>query len=299
MDKLITVLTPTYNRASLLVNLFDSLNKQDVKNFAWLIIDDGSNDDTEKVVNSFAGKNLDVRYYRKPNGGKHTAINFALQYIDTPLTIIVDSDDILLPYATKEIAKYYSKYEKMLDNLSAFSFLRCYQDGKPIVNLDKEEFVANYIDYRIKKKHPGDMAEVFNSEILKKYSFPEYHGERFISEDVLWIEIGKSYNYVFINKPIYQCEYLQGGLTDNDKKVKFLSPIGSMMRGKQLMTKRCGFVSNVRGAIIYNCYALETDRKDVKPDSLYERALITVTKPLGRYYNEKWKKSYLKQGENR
>lgn len=133
-------------------------------------------------------------------------------------------------------------------------FLKSNPDGNPVVGLEKEEFVTNYIGYRIKGNRPGDMAEVFRTDVLKAYPFPEYSGEKFLSEDVVWIEIGKKYNCVFVNKSIYQCEYLDCGLTANDKSLKFASPKGSMMRGKQLMSKECGIKANIKGAIIYDCY---------------------------------------------
>jgi hypothetical protein len=130
------------------------------------------------------------------------------------------------------------------------------------------------------------------SDVLKKNPFPVFQGERFLSEDVCWIAIGIKYNFVFINKPIYVYDYLEGGLTDTDKKIKFRSPQGSMMRGKMLMKKRCGIRQNIKGAIIYNCYRIEvknvmSDRLTL--DSLYEKFLVAMTLLPGRYYNKKWR----------
>ena len=116
-NKLITVLTPTYNRANLLPNLYNSLIAQEEDNFNWLIIDDGSTDETKNIVSGFKNDDFPVLYYRKDNGGKHTAINFAMQHIDTPLVIIVDSDDLLLPSATRIIREYAHKYEDKIKDL--------------------------------------------------------------------------------------------------------------------------------------------------------------------------------------
>ena len=99
--------------------------------------------------------------------------------------------------------------------------------------------------------------------------------------------------YVFINKAIYQCEYLEGGLTDSDKKMKFASPLGSMMRGKMLMKPACGVKTNIKGAIIYNCYKIES-KKDIPKQlyltSIYEKVLVFATAPLGRVFYKKWTK---------
>ena len=285
--ELITVITPTYNRASLLLNLFESLKQQE-RDFKWLIVDDGSNDDTEKVVGGFKA-DFNIKYIKKENGGKHTALNVGIREIDTELTIIVDSDDTLLPSAIQDIKGIHEKY-RANDKIGAYSFLRCYSDGKPVVPLDKGEFIDNYIKYRIKEHRPGDMAEVFNTKVLQEYPFPEFAGERFLSEDIVWIEISKKYDFVFINKAIYECEYLEGGLTANDKPMKFASPIGSMLRGKRLMSKECGLMANIRGAIIYNCYNLNSVRGGIPTDEFREKLLVYVTKPLGWYYRRKWQK---------
>lgn len=285
--ELVTVITPTYNRAYLLPNLFESLKQQE-RNFKWLIVDDGSDDDTEEVVKGFKA-DFDIKYIKKANGGKHTALNVGIREIDTELTIIVDSDDMLLPGAIADIRQVHEKYRGN-DKIGAYSFLRCYSNGKPVVPLDNDEFIDSYIRYRIKERRPGDMAEVFKTKVLKEYPFPEFAGERFLSEDVVWIEISKKYDFVFINKAIYRCEYLEGGLTANDKPMKFASPLGSMLRGKRLMSKECGLIANIRGAIIYNCYNLDSVRGGVPAGEFREKLLIYVTKPLGWYYRRRWQK---------
>ena len=195
-NKLITVLTPTYNRANLLPNLYNSLIAQEENNFNWLIIDDGSTDGTKNIVSGFENDDFPVFYYRKDNGGKHTAINFAMQHIDTPLVIIVDSDDLLLPSASRIIREYAHKYEDKIKDLCSFAFLRCYENGSPILELDKDEFISDYPTCRVKENRPGDMAEVYVTDKLRKYKFPEIKDERFMSEDVVWISMGIKYKTV-------------------------------------------------------------------------------------------------------
>lgn len=288
---LITIITPTYNRANTLGKLYASLSIQK-HNFYWLIVDDGSIDDTEELVQSFI-KNADfkIKYLKKQNGGKHSALNIGIKNIETILTIIVDSDDQLLPGATELIEEKYNKYKEN-KTIGFFTFLKCFSDGKPIVKLDRDEFLANYIKYRIKEERPGDTAEVFYTKVLRDHPFPEFIGERFLSEDIVWIEISKKYDSLYINKVIYECEYLKSGLTNNDKPVKFASPLGSMMRGKQLMSKECGLKMNIKGAIIYNCYKIETDKKISDKVNLtgIQFFLVAITKPLGKIYYKKWRR---------
>lgn len=289
---LITIITPTYNRADKLPILYESLTKQTNKDFEWLIVDDGSLDTTEKCAEEFQKEwEFSVKYIKKENGGKHTALNIGIKTISTTLTMIVDSDDILLPDAVELIHEYYDKY-KNNPEVGALTFLRSGKLGHPIVALPKEEYVDSYIKCRIRENRPGDMAEVFYTNALKEYPFPVFPGERFLSEDIIWIEFGKKYKHVFINKAIYQCEYLEGGLTDNDKPLKFASPLGSMMRGKMLMTRECGWKANIKGAIIYNCYKHEVKGKipdNVKLKYLLDKILVFVTFPLGKIFYRKWR----------
>lgn len=292
-DKLVTILTPAYNRGELLFEAYESLVAQYNKNFIWMVVDDGSVDNTEEIIQEFVQeKKIDIIYYKKKNGGKHTALNYGIKEINTELTIILDSDDKLLPNAIDDIENYYEKYKKR-DSIGVLCFLRCHSDGKPIISLTNKEFVDNYVNYRVKQNHPGDMAEVFFTHVLKKYPFPVFDNEKFISEDVVWIEMGLNYDTVFVNKSIYVCDYLTGGLTDSDKKVKFQSPLGSMLRGVKLMNKRCGIKANIRGAIIYNCYKIEAKRKEINYKELVRSnrpVLCFALYPIGVFFNKKWRK---------
>lgn len=285
---LVTILTPTYNRAELLYKLYNSLCQQNCKDFEWLVIDDGSIDDTKAVVNDFiAHAPFTVRFIRKANGGKHTAVNCGVKYVETELVMIVDSDDWLLPDAVAHIKSAYNQYQQ--ENIGTFTFLRQYPDGTAIVSINKRQIVANYIAFRIRGRRFGDMAEVFKTDILKKYPFPEFEGERFISEDVAWIEMAKKYDSVYFDQKSYVCEYLPDGLTVNDKEMKFSSPLGSMMRGKQLMYKKCGLIANIKGAIIYNCYKTKiTCIPDILKLDRRECFLQIITYPLGKLFYKKW-----------
>lgn len=291
MMKTVTIITPTYNRAELLKNLYQSLEQQNNKDFEWLIVDDGSTDRTKEAVEEITDNaSFHINYIWKENGGKHTALNVGIKTIHTELTMIVDSDDQLLPNAVDEICKVHHKYSSF-DKIGVYSFLKCYSNGKPIVSLDKEEFVDSYVKYRIKENRPGDMAEVFKTCVLREFPFPEFQGEKFLSEDVVWIQIGLKYQYVFINKPIYQCEYLEGGLTSNDKPMKFASPCGSMLRGKMLMSKECGIIQNLKGAIIYDCYKRMVDNcfkiNELQLNSR-EKVLCFCCKPVSGLFYWKW-----------
>lgn len=232
-DKLaITVLTPTYNRSDTLSILYNSLCRQTVKDFCWLIVDDGSTDNTDETVNEFIKKaDFRIDYVKKENGGKHTALNTGIQRISTPLTFIVDSDDYLTDNAIENIYKEHSKF-KNDESICGYSFLRQFTDGKinGLAN-SENEIISNYINFRINKKDMNaDKAEVWKTKILKEFPFPVFDGERFLGEDSVWIPMSLKYNMVFLNTPIYVSEYLPDGLTKNRRKNNIKCPMGCRYR---------------------------------------------------------------------
>ncbi len=291
----ITILTPTYNRAYTLKKLYNSLIEQEENNFEWLIIDDGSNDNTKDIVDNFIREEkIKISYYYQKNGGKHRALNKGIELINSELTFIVDSDDYLSKDAIKKINFYYNKYINQKE-ICGFSFLRMYDNNEVIGDkYHYNEKIDNYLKCRVNENILGDKAEVFYTQILKEYKFPEFKNERFLSEDVVWIEIAKKYNMVYINYPIYYTEYLNDGLSKNDKKMKFQSPIGSALRGKKLMYRKIKFKVNLKGAIIYDCYKIEIKEnmpKELLLENNFEKLLTFLVKPLGYIYNKKWKRN--------
>ena len=122
--KTITIVTPTYNRGEKLKNAYKSLTKQTVYDFEWLVIDDGSNDNTENIVKTFKKQSLfNIKYIKQENGGKHTALNKAFQITNTELFVILDSDDCLTENAIEEIIKIHRKYLEN-EKIAAYVFQR-------------------------------------------------------------------------------------------------------------------------------------------------------------------------------
>lgn len=144
----LTILTPSFNRKKELHVLFDSLCCQSDKDFEWVIVDDGSTDGTFETAQVFrAHADFPVRYYQKENGGKHTALNFALKRINTPLVFIVDSDDRLTENAVRIIHEKYRAYKHETD-LCGFSFLRQRANGAGYLTkpLQKDNIKSTYCE---------------------------------------------------------------------------------------------------------------------------------------------------------
>ncbi len=228
----VTILTPTYNRAAYLPKLYESLKAQTNRDFLWLVVDDGSEDGTEALFASYGQKDVEIRYIRQKNGGKHTALNRGISEIQSELTFIVDSDDYLPENAVETILAYHEKYRKT-PGLCGYSFLRCHSDGR--VNtayFPSDELVGSYAQVRINGGIGGDKAEGFYTEILKKYPFPVFPGEKFMPEDTVWMQMSGPYQMVHINKNIYYCDYLVDGLTNTGRRMKVHSPRGMVLRSR-------------------------------------------------------------------
>lgn len=223
--KKITILTPAYNRAHTLPVLYESLLKQTVDDFEWLLVDDGSTDETQKLAESWKKEGrLAMQYLYKSNGGKHTALNEGIRRITSELTFVVDSDDWLPENAVEIILKFHEKYKGM-KGLCGYSFLRFYPDGRVNDSLyPKDEWIDTYVNARINAGIAGDKAEVFYTEILKQYPFPVYEGEKFVPEDLIWVQMSGPWKMVHINQCVYISEYLEGGLTRSGKRMKIHSP---------------------------------------------------------------------------
>lgn len=214
----LTIFTPTYNRSSLLVRLYDSLCHQSVKAFEWIIIDDASVDDTLAVTKTFnkAECGFDVCYCRQEHGGKHRALNKGFQMARGEYFFIVDDDDYLVDNAVEKILEW---IQETRDNkeLAGIAGLKISESGK-VWGDEKPLLDKAWIDASIferKKYHlTGDKAEIYKTELLRKHPFPEYEGEYFMTEDVCWDAIAaEGYKLRWYNEPIYICEYLEQGLT--------------------------------------------------------------------------------------
>lgn len=252
----ITVLTPAYNRGKLLEKLYESLCAQDCKDFEWLIVDDGSTDDTsERVEQMKQTADFPISYHRKENGGKHTALNYAYQFIKTPLTFIVDSDDSLTRDAISYVNEIYKRYKNESD-LCGFSFLRGKPDGGYLSTsgVPQDGMKESYVDCRINRSIGGDMAEVWYTRCLNEYPFPEFQGEKFLGEDIVWVRMSEKYKMRFFNRVIYISDYLEDGLTHNRRKHNIKSPNGCVARAEAFLDSDSNIKAKVKAALQYQIY---------------------------------------------
>lgn len=291
----VTVLTPTFNRGGgRLQSLWNSLQKQTVKDFEWLVVDDGSTDGTKDLITQLQEKSdFPIRYIYKSNGGKHTALNVGIQTICSELIFIVDSDDCVTDDAVESILKIHKKYRSQ-NNICGYAFLRAFPDGK--VNgkkFDVDEKIGSYIDVRVNGDDTGaDKAEVFKTHCLKEFPFPEYPNEKFLGEDLVWVRMARKYEMVHINKAIYVGNYLEDGLTNNRRKHNIASPIGCMHRAEEFMEPDLKTRYRIKGGLQYIVYGRFEGVKvvDLIRKSRH-KVLATVCTPGGLFLHSRWSKA--------
>lgn len=217
----LTICTPTYNRAYCLSKLYSSLCAQTNKDFEWLIIDDGSTDETTTVVREWLKEDslISVRYIKKKNGGKHTAVNYGVENAMGRLFFIVDSDDYLTENAVETILSDIKSLPSI--GYAGVGYNKVFEDSSLVGNTFKGDYIDATSLERPRYRIDGDKAEVFFTEILKKYPFPVFENERFLTEAVVWNRIAKDgYKLRWFNKGIYICEYREDGLSMNASNIK-------------------------------------------------------------------------------
>lgn len=247
---LITVFTPTYNRAHLLGRLYESLCAQRFTDFEWLIVDDGSTDGTASLVQGFiAERRIDIKYLSQRNGGKHRAINHGVGQAKGELFFIVDSDDYLPADSLQSIATEYAKCDSSMGGVAG---LDATDGGKVIGSGLAQEFIeCNSMEIRFKHHVTGDLAEVFKTSVMREFPFPEIDGEKFCPEALVWNRIALKYNLRYFNKVIYIAEYQDGGLTDNIVRVRRQSPVTSTTYYAELLLSSIPWVQKLKAAINY------------------------------------------------
>ena len=249
---MITIFTPTYTRAHLLDKLYVSLCSQTQKDFEWLIVDDGSTDGTEPLVAQFIkeGK-ISIRYLKQENGGKHRAINRGVKVARGELFFIVDSDDVLTPDAVETVNHYYDQVRGD-GRFAGVCGLKAYFTGEKVGGEKNYDVIdCNNFDFRFKHHVKGDMAEVFRTDILKEFPFPEIEGEKYCAEGVVWNNIANKYILRYFYKKIYLCDYLPDGLSLNSIRMRMKSPVSACICYSNMIKYPIPFMQKVKAAVNY------------------------------------------------
>ena len=253
----LTIFTPTYNRAYLLPALYESLKKQTDKNFIWLIIDDGSTDDTENIVSKWTKENngFEITYIKKPNGGKHTAIDMSNKECKSPYIVCIDSDDYL---AVDAVEKIYQEIE-IIDSkpeVCGIVTRRVKPDGEPFSKnwTGEKSKVVNFYDLAQVYGYSADTCLVFKTDIIKQYHFPVFEDERFVTESVLYNQFMHDYKMLASDNLYYVAEYMPDGYTAQGSKLYLKNPKGYAYALKQNAYYSIKTNKSFKNKIAYSAY---------------------------------------------
>ncbi len=222
----ITIFTPTYNRIGELAACYESLVAQTNPNFTWMIIDDGSTDETEQIVEHWqkSGKIL-IEYYKKVNGGKHTAYNFAINLCKTDYFLFLDSDDTLVPECIEILDGHIDKiFDK--SKISGIIGLWSSTDKTSVARMPVNVENLSGIELNQKYGFAGETVRMYKTNILKEYVFPIFPKEKFIYENVIFEPIDSKYKMLIVNKILARGKFLEGGYTSGADKLKVNNPKG-------------------------------------------------------------------------
>ncbi len=236
----LSILTATYNRSNYLPKLYESIKENLKYNITpeWIIVDDGSTDDTKNIVQGFIDENkVIIKYLYQKNNGKMSAINEAVKMATGDLIIDCDSDDCFTNNSFEIIEK---NSEKLLQNeeLYGLVFLKSEENGKISgKEFSQKEHITTMFDLYFKEDIGGEKIIVYNSKIRKQYSHRLEHDEKFITEARMYHKMDEKYKLLAINEVIEQGSYIEDGYTKNINKTFKESPYGYYMYFKELLQK--------------------------------------------------------------
>ncbi len=282
MNRTLTVFTSTYNRISTLPRTYESLCKQTCKDFTWLIIDDGSTDNTGDIVKKWQSENLiPIRYIYKENGGLHTGYNKAIELIDTELAMSVDSDDWLPNDAVEKIVTFWNANKS--EDVAGILGLDFTEEGKPLGGyLPDSAKKMKFIELGYRYHHQGDVKMVHRSELLKQVApMPSFGKEKFFNPIYLFHKIDMNYPLLVLNDNLCYVEYQEDGMTNNIFKQYVDSPKSFSEIRKVVMSRPdAPFALKFRNAIHYVSSQIMIRNKNWLKESP-QKAMTVCAAPLG------------------
>ena len=238
--KQLTIFTPTFNRAYTLPRLYRSLLEQDTSQFVWMIVDDGSTDNTRELIAKWkADDRIDIRYFYQENAGKMQAHNLGARECDTELFLCCDSDDWMLPQSIRPMLDYWNvnRREGLCGIIGPRYIPRNKIDSLETLPRKKYNTMAGL--YR--DGYFGETAIAFLTDVIRQYPFPKIEGEKFITEDYIYCQIDEKYQILVYPEYCMGCEYQEDGYTRNYEDIKLHNPKGYALyyneKAKHVFTK--------------------------------------------------------------
>ncbi len=212
----LTVFTPSFNRAYLLPRCYESMKAQSCKEFVWMIIDDGSTDNTAELVRAWQQENngFEICYIYKENGGMHTAHNTAYENIRTQLNVCIDSDDLLAENAVEKIKCFWQEHgsDRYAGILALDADMEGNIIGKGFPDGLNESTLGGYYEAGGK----GDKKLIYRTDVITKYPpYPVFENEKFVALSYKYTLCDDDYKLLVFNEVVCNVEYQADGSTQN------------------------------------------------------------------------------------
>ncbi|MBD5232779.1 MAG: glycosyltransferase family 2 protein [Bacteroidales bacterium] len=278
--KTLTIFTPAYNRAHTIGRTYESLLRQTCKDFEWLVVDDGSTDNTEALVKGWTEEGLiPIKYIRQENQGMHGAHNTAYRNITTELNTCIDSDDFMPDNGVELIVNFW--HEHGSDKYAGIIGLDQTEDGKIIGAAFPDEMKATTLMDYYAKGGSGDKKLVYRTDVIKNYpEYPLFEGERYVGLAYKYMLIDKDYKMLVLNEPLVTVEYQLDGSSYNMYRQYWRNPKGfSFFRKTEMIcapTLKRRFVSCVH----YVASSIIAKNKSFLKESP-KKALTILALPFG------------------
>lgn len=244
---MVTIFTPTYNRAVTICRTYNSLVNQTCKDFEWLIVDDGSTDGTENLIREWSLEaDFPIRYIVQPNSGKYRAYNNGLKHANGEFFICLDSDD-WLPKNAVELILSYSKNLRNNESLAGIIALKMFQDGKLLGTSYKNPGISRSLYDLEESGEGGERSLVFKTSIAQINPFPEETLEKFVTESVIYDRFHGKYEFIVSNDVLTISEYQVDGLSSNPRRLMLSNPAGY----KLYFAQRIDMVASLMDRIPY------------------------------------------------
>lgn len=287
MRKILTIFTPTYNRAYILKRCYEGLKNQTCKDFEWLIIDDGSTDNTKEMVEDWINENKDftIRYIFQENQGMHGAHNTAYQNINTELNVCIDSDDYMVEDAVKKICDFWN--ENKSEQIAGIVGLDAYKNKEIIGSMfPKELKKAKLFDLYHKYGVVGDKKIVYRSSLTKQYPYPIFEGEKYVGLAYKYYKIDEKYDLALMNEILCIVEYMDDGSSKNMLKQYKKNPRGfTFYRIENLKNPNASLKFKFKECVHYISSSIMTKNKNfIKESPCKLITILAIPMGIGLYF---------------